>query len=700
MVNICVPILNKNLNKLYEEDIDNKYLLYLIIVREDRPEIPSWVYVTKEISETIDGNSIADKFKELQTGYEAYCKYSSHAEFNFRTLNAFTNKKTKINKQILLERLTKNTMSVFLGVYLSAILKKNKRNFKESWDLICVTGNLKWDRSNLLLVPVDGEKIKNKYEGEFETEAIKRGKDKNCLFLYVSDKKEEGIPYGKNQGIHENITVKHFYEGVNVIEVLRYLFKQGSSKNEDDYQLTSERDTVSLNEEVNSVDIKIQLATENAYKKSIHLYNEWKKSKNNLYDTPYDDDQYISMTIINAKEEKDEYEIENLLSRLKSKEYRHAVLFGEGGMGKTTSCMRLMDIFKSIGDKIPIKPFIYMPLSAYSSEETLQRYIINVCGILKIFDIKPQAIEVINYYYDLLINKMEMVLLLDGFNEMDSAHHKKFKEELDKLASATNIQILITSREDVTLGITSSFNKLKFKPIDKDLIDSLFTTKISTDLYPVLNNPMMLKIYKYDQDNEMSKQNKDEDYIKNPTSAGEILWNFIGHQIIRSKRIYENTGFGNILFRYLLPYIAYKVEIKEKENYIFKLADLDSYIYDLEDDFKQKQKNRNKPNEFISIQKTLGQFLDDKDRTTTLSDICEQKFSIIKKVDKHTYEFIHQHFRDVFAATHIKNQMALNDKTVFTERIFPFHLVQMLSDILQEHKDVKNEGRPPCCGII
>jgi len=184
-------------------------------------------------------------------------------------------------------------------------------------------------------------------------------------------------------------------------------------------------------------------------------------------------------------------------------------------------------------------------------------------------------------------------------------------------------------------------------------------------------------------------------FKQNPNSTGEILWNFLEHQIIKFNQTYENSpkdrGLGLFIFRYLLPYIAYQIERNDK--LYFTDVDLDDYINDSRKEYDSYIKEyKNELFDLVRYKTAINDIFINDDRINKLIDLLSKNICIVKfkeRNNKKTYDFYHQHFRDILSAIHIKNHMKLNEKTVFTDRIFPPHIYIMLSDILQEHKNIK-----------
>ncbi|MCL2191837.1 MAG: WD40 repeat domain-containing serine/threonine-protein kinase [Treponema sp.] len=434
-------------------------------------------------------------------------------------------------------------------------------------------------------------------------------------------------------------------------------------------------------EELKSIAQKRKVFLSNAKTYSERQFKEWKEKNEIIYSALYGNDERIPMTV---KDGDNEYNINTLLAKLESQKCRHAVLVGEGGMGKTFTCMLLGE--RHLKEKL----VLYIPLCDYSLDRPIKKNIMRAFGVESDDD------------YEYLIDEEEMLILLDGFNEIKSEFAHAFFMELRDLKVGEHIQTLITSRTDILHVETANFAKLSFVPISDEVIDAWlekYTTDnqeldFSQELYKVLSNPMLLKIYAVNtREQKLLSGSQKSKFLDNPVTAGEIIWNFLEHQIIKAKNIFEdnaeNEGFGIIFFRFLLPYIAYQLESTEKSS--FTLRDLKKYIGDFHSYFKT---NCDCFGDLIRYEDTVTNLLTTENKTGTLLKWCTESFCIIKlrqvdDAESETYDFIHQHFRDIFSAIFIKDQMEeLQNKSVFSNRVLPYHVSQMLMEILQEHKNV------------
>jgi hypothetical protein len=158
---------------------------------------------------------IKEKTRGLRNYFESHHRIKHPAEFYFRTLKPLQPE----NEHKYVQKLDCNTTSVFLGVFLKAASQITERKFKEDWEIICATGDLKFDKTDEMLRLVSVDDVKQKYIDEF-TAIAEENKGKKCLFLYVSDKEEKKLP----QGTNGNITVKWFSHDNTIDDVLDYLF--------------------------------------------------------------------------------------------------------------------------------------------------------------------------------------------------------------------------------------------------------------------------------------------------------------------------------------------------------------------------------------------------------------------------------------------------------------------------------------------
>lgn len=369
------------------------------------------------------------------------------------------------------------------------------------------------------------------------------------------------------------------------------------------------------------------------------------------------------------------------ISFLNNQENRHGVLIGDGGMGKSTICIKVWEQCLCNNQLA-----FYMPLNEYneSNGNNIKHYICNY--------------YITNVDYDdklvpRLIKEMPVVLLLDGFNELNPNFIYSFLQEIKEIREWNNLQIIITSRTSLSDQIyVDEFTELEIDGVEREEIDKYvarFNQHIlDAKLYKVLVNPMMLLIYinsltimkkSYNIQNVFKLK-----FIDNPTSNGEVVLNFLNHEILKSEMIGKEGVISYIFIYYVIPYVAYNVELSENP-YLFSYKELCKYL----NDFASEVLNEyiNKFDILLMCKHEIKKMnIYNSDVLEVILHNINNRFSILCKNDNNEFSFTHQIFRDTFSAIHIKNQMILNKKEALERRILPYYLSDILSDILQEHK--------------
>jgi hypothetical protein len=398
-------------------------------------------------------------------------------------------------------------------------------------------------------------------------------------------------------------------------------------------------------------------------------------------------------------------------------------------MGKTTTSLKVLESCLTKHEQA-----VYIPLKEYSS---VRRDKEKDSPIARLEDSIKAAFGIIGNndtslthkdYIDLITDD-EIVLILDGFNEISDVegyddedkplkrskyeNERALLKELEELVKKNYIRIIITSRSSIGHHIplsSDSFAKLEFEKITPEYIVnwlSLYLPANDIDAtnsnlpFDVLGVPMLMKMYALDIGLKRDIDEDDDDrFLNNPTTAGEILWNYFEHQTRKSKNLFEKTdntndfdtalfeNFSRILFKHLLPYVAYRIEKEQKQDKLtFTITELKGFIKDYRELFESY---RDLSDDLSALEKAFDAFFEDSYSHDLFTKPCCDLYGILENVNNTNkkYSFNHQYFRDFFSAYHIRNQMKLNDKEVFTERIFPFHISRMLLEILQEHKYV------------
>lgn len=248
----------------------------------------------------------------------------------------------------------------------------------------------------------------------------------------------------------------------------------------------------------------------------------------------------------------------DLLEDLWRNKQKHTVLLAAGGMGKTTL---LLDAARLKSQQ----PILYIPLEWLSAQNlTIEKFI---CRILYKDETSRDRLYRLT---NTCKTQPDLILLLDGFNEVGETNQSGFGKEIRGLAQHPGMQIVVTSREN----ISDRYNLRFVKSTVCELLDGQIR-KILTEqewdhiqgkysLYELLKNPMFLLMYK--QVYPLMDCHRDAflewiDAVENPT---QLIHNyFVAQEAVLLER---GDISGDYLVkamhcvRYALPYIGYCFE--------------------------------------------------------------------------------------------------------------------------------------------
>ncbi|MEZ4985627.1 MAG: caspase family protein [Saprospiraceae bacterium] len=387
----------------------------------------------------------------------------------------------------------------------------------------------------------------------------------------------------------------------------------------------------------------------------------------------------------------------------------HAVVLGVGGMGKTVSLLQLwQDLLEENTTTVPVFVALneYNAASDEKKTDFVLRSIARNCGLAE-----DLTVEWKNALWELIRTPPPhgqppaLVLLLDGFNEV-TAQHTALLIELNRLAGeAKGIQMVITSRhvEIRNFRWAQQTETIELLPLsDAQMENYLHALRrtLPTDpaLRAVLGNPMMLTLYA--GTSEIAERNKTDKrfrFLPN-TSVGELLWNFTEAQLVKYYTDHahdsDEQAWYHFLLRLLLPYLAYRMEAqgdffiashrRTNPDFNFKSV-LEEAFVDL--DFPTLTEvfplfeGRRKQLGFIEIADRDAS----EQRTRRVRDyLVHQLHLLVQEGDE--LRFLHQNFRDFFAACHLLNVVDWNaPNPAWTSRGLPVYLRKMLGEIEGQH---------------
>ncbi|WP_200978429.1 NACHT domain-containing protein [Echinicola sp. 20G] len=397
---------------------------------------------------------------------------------------------------------------------------------------------------------------------------------------------------------------------------------------------------------------------------------------------------------------------------LGEKDIHHAIILGSGGMGKTMSLLHLWErLLEDKNQPIPL----FIALNEYTSyakkeEQNFIRWYIAHHYLGESSPTKKSE----NKIWNLLKKKPEkeqqgIVLLLDGFNEV-TANLDELIGELSKLSTeAPNVQMIVTSRYVEIQNYTWARNSevLELVHLGKNTISEYLSKNrfsIPTEgskLFELLGNPLMLTLYApteqiikdFNQDDRFS-------FFEVQTEA-ELLWNFqeaLLAKLFKHSETNRNEYFyAAFLIRYVVPFVAWRMEKEEaffitndfgqnpKFNFNTVIGEAceklrESGILKIFPDIR-------KITDRISLQK-LDEHADI-DRSEEIKGYLTLHLNILVQ-EGSDLRFLHQNFRDFYAACHLRNciTFSLSEQKrpiEWKERTLPIYLRKMLGELEGEY---------------
>jgi WD40 repeat protein len=425
----------------------------------------------------------------------------------------------------------------------------------------------------------------------------------------------------------------------------------------------------------------------------------------------FPDEERVSTSVLEA------------IPRLWQKECRHAMLKGEGGMGKTVSFIRLWEQYIAGDDYNPLLPVpVFIPLNEYNETDESERKGF-IQGLIRRFylDKKTREEELLDVFRESVnVEKSgvpSVILLLDGLNEVTVERTGLLVELREIIEHWQGVQMLVSSRPDMrdTLGWTD-FHLLELKGLSNEQIDkylgqwglSLLKRDGDEEKYPLrrlLQNPMMLTIYTASC--EVVKEygiSPLYDFKQRVETPGELLWNFMESQVVK---YFQQRGLNErqkyyykFLLKIMLPALGYEME--KAGRFQFAGNDLDVIV--------ERYLNRFCQADFLRTfreyrGRTAAWRIDEYDldkmfgKMESVLKILSDDMSMLVK-EGYLYRFLHQDFRDFFAAVHILNEvgMGLNRDVVaevLTGGMISFYLRCYMAEIEGDHycKPYLEEGK-------
>ncbi|MCB0636372.1 MAG: NACHT domain-containing protein, partial [Lewinella sp.] len=391
------------------------------------------------------------------------------------------------------------------------------------------------------------------------------------------------------------------------------------------------------------------------------------------------------------------YGLERVLPRLWAKDCPHAVITGAGGMGKTVSLLRLWEYWAGTDDANSPVP-IFIQLNEFNNQpekDFIRRYIRRHYGDVDL-DVLLKASSG-------AAEGPQLILLLDGFNEV-TATNTELLLEINRLKAREDypgVQLILSSRTDMRNTFQwQAFQLLELRPLEDARIKAYLGEDLPDNarLLELLRNPMMLSLHA--AQSGLPARYHAKGLLKTEvTSTGELLYNVEAIQRIKIEDHYATStadqAYHRFILEHLLPFVGWEMQQlgvfflarKGQPDEAPGLPDIlrRGLEYLLTDDFFDTF-------EFFSDHLEEDRFPDNARRlfASVVQQVMIQELAILSR-DGENYRFLHQHYRDYFAARHVQNEIA---KSLATGRLpvvlkaapLDYYVRHLLGELEGEHR--------------
>ncbi len=374
---------------------------------------------------------------------------------------------------------------------------------------------------------------------------------------------------------------------------------------------------------------------------------------------------------------------------------KNIFLYAGGGYGKTIAMLCLFKYLldrASNGEKIvPIyidvkklnfkksNPIVNYIHSKYSGSDTRESDVENLFS-----DQAPEFSKKYTYY-----------ILLDGLNETNDRNKSNLIDIISDMAEISNVKFFVSSRINETFD-RIVFNTLELQKLDeeqiKDYLDKNFGEKyneqtkvkeINKSLIEILQIPMFMKVFSKTYD---KRSPYPDIYDEKAVRKADILDSYV-QKILKELKERTNSYDNNILefiINFYLPALAFQMA---EENVLY----IDSEVV----------KKKLCKNYFVSFFKGTKeeeiQSLMNSNKFMPIS-ISSKNFVLIND-NEGNYSFVHQIWRDFFAAKHIINCMNA-EKFDDLEISVDENIRQFVGELVHEYVDKYKYSRKPAYKLV
>jgi len=394
--------------------------------------------------------------------------------------------------------------------------------------------------------------------------------------------------------------------------------------------------------------------------------------------------------------------VSEVLVSLWQEKIRHAVVLGEGGMGKTVNLVlwwqKLLEQM-DINGPIPL----YLALNELNQVPPEERHDFILSYLIKNYgdaNLTLKQLQNTLSHASASSQTTMFILLLDGFNEITVEKQQLLVEIKWLREMCPGIQLVLTSRYDMReVCQWLDWNLITLMPLAEEQIDACLSngTVLQPALKTLLGNPMMLTLYAATC--EVQREFGDSTLYRfkpQVESPAELLWNFMEAQVAklpeRLRHDEKEISYYAFLLRFLLPALGFEME--KLGLFDFTREQMREVLERVCQSFASTEFFAVFP-EFLKHRKSLPvgacvEPLDSMERADHLKEIiCTTLCMMVKEGS--SFRFLHQNFRDFFAAVAVWNQMEMGwhkkeIPEVLKERCLDFFVRRMVGELAGEFR--------------
>ena len=357
----------------------------------------------------------------------------------------------------------------------------------------------------------------------------------------------------------------------------------------------------------------------------------------------------------------------DLIEKEQKESFRHIVIEGTGGIGKSVSLLSVTDR-KELLERIPAIYIHMYDLVSDGKCSTISEHIHNYYAHTdKIERLASKG------------GKPKLMVLLDGLNEVAYDLQYKLMKDIEEWTNSNpGAQLIIASRPlpgkrlENMLGREVSFIRLKQLEWNhvEQYLDSrhIPVPEEKSKLGETIQLPLFLTLYA--KTTRLDKETAFEEcplHVKEAVGPASLIWNFLQREVLRQQT--ENDVISYVLScEMIAPNIAYRMEA----NQIFEAGEkiATQLVSEAVRSMKDSIDHERLPKHVCTVwewfgKKTHSQDLPDMNWPTRVLDECGIFAPPVKKHEEHAdsgkrseaadYAFMHQNFRDCLAALHLVN---------------------------------------------